>query len=107
MADPNQPPTGGSNKGESVYCFNPWLEASFGPGVLPDSKGGVYKGKPVKNNVGEQTNCMSCHAQANFNPSGIQGAPDYTGDRYIDLGSPQFKGTLQVDFAWSIPGNAK
>jgi len=65
-------------------------------------------GKPVKtpNDVGAQTNCMSCHGQANWNPNNVANAPDYTGDRYIDMNSPQFKGTLKVDFLWSIPGNA-
>ena len=33
-------------------------------------------------------------------------APKYTADRYIDLTGPQFKGTLKVDFLWSIPDNA-
>jgi len=107
MLDPNEKPRGGTGKGESVYCFNPWLEAGFGPDVLSDSKPGVYKGKPVKNDVGDQTNCMSCHAQANFAPSTVTTGPGYTGDRYVDLAGPEFKGTLQVDFAWSIPNNAK
>lgn len=104
---PPQPDTGGQNKGESVYCFNPYLEAGFGPGDLPDSIPGQYAGKTVKNNVGVQTNCMSCHAAANFNPKNIPGAPNYSGDRYVDLKDPRFKGTLSVDFLWSIPGNAK
>ncbi len=107
MLFPPQPNTGGTNTGNSVYAYNPWLEAGFSKSVLPDSIPGMYNGMKVPNNVGIQTNCMSCHAQANFNPNNIPNAPDYTGDRYIDLDSPQFKGTLKVDFLWSIPGNAK
>jgi hypothetical protein len=74
---------------------------------LPDSIPGKYKGQTVANNVGVQTNCMSCHAAANFNPKNLTTAPNYSGDRYLGLNDPRFKGTLQVDFLWSIPGNAK
>ena len=83
---PPQPAAGGSNTGESVYCFNPCLEAPFGPSILPNSlPGSTKKGsKLVKtaNNVGSHTNCMSCHEMAKFP------APDtlsYTGDRYVDI----------------------
>ncbi len=107
MKNPPQPDTGGQNEGNSVYSYNPWLEAGFSKSVLPDSEPGTYDGNPVPNNVGMQTNCMSCHANANYNPKGIPTAPAYTGDRYVDLNSPQFDGTLQVDFLWSIPGNAQ
>lgn len=107
MESPPQPDTGGKNVGNSVYCYNPWLEAGFGPGDLPDSQSGTYNGQSVKNDVGMQTNCMSCHAQANFNPNNVANAPDYTGDRYVDLAAPAFKGTVQIDFLWSIQGNAQ
>jgi len=114
MLQPPQPNTGGQNVGAPVYCFNPWLEAGFGPGDLPDSEPLTYQGKTLANNVGVQTNCMSCHAQANF-PSTSSGAscltnqnpPNYTGDRYVDLDSPAFKGTLKVDFLWSVADDAK
>lgn len=107
MKIPPQPNAGGRNVGNSVYSYNPWLEAGFSQAVLPDSEPGTYDGRRVPNDVGIQSNCMSCHAHANYNPSGIPTAPAYTGDRYIDLDSPQFNGTLQVDFLWSIPANAK
>lgn len=103
---PPQPDEGGQNKGDSVYCYNPYLEAGFGTSVLPDSIPGTFKGKVVSNNVGVQTNCMSCHAAASFNPKQIPTAPNYSGDRYVDLKDPRFKGTLQTDFLWSISGNA-
>lgn len=104
---PPQPNTGGQNVGESVYCYNPWLEAGFDPSVLPDSQDGMYQGKVVKNDVGVQTNCMSCHAQANYAPGTVASPPKYTGDRYVDLNGAAFTGTLKVDFLWSIPGNAQ
>ena len=108
---PPQPASGGRNQGDSLYCYNPYLEAPFDASVLPDSQPGMtkIKGQPVKtaNDVGVQTNCMSCHEQANFNPNNVKPAPDYTGDRYVDLTGPAFNGVLKVDFLWSIPGNAK
>jgi hypothetical protein len=111
MEFPPQPNTGGKNAGESIYCFNPYLEAPFDPSDLPDSIPGMttVANKQVKtpNNVGSQTNCMSCHGRANYNPNNVSTAPNYSGDRYVDLDDPAFKGTLKVDFLWSIPGNAK
>ncbi|MFP2927736.1 hypothetical protein ACLESO_21565 [Pyxidicoccus sp. 3LG] len=116
MLQPPQPNTGGKNVGAPVYCFNPWLEAGFGPSDLPDSEPLEYGGQTLANNVGVQTNCMSCHAQANFPEPKSHGQapcltnqdpPAYTGDRYVDLDSPDFKGTLKVDFLWSIADTAK
>lgn len=107
MLNPPQPKTGGENVGNSVYAYNPWLEAPFSPADLPDSEPGKYDGRIVPNNVGIQTNCMSCHGNANYAPATKTDAPNYTGDRYIDLESPKFSGTLQVDFLWSLPQNAK
>ncbi|MFD0893906.1 hypothetical protein KBB96_10825 [Luteolibacter ambystomatis] len=104
---PSPPYVGGDNKGNSIYAYNPWLEAGFGPSDLPDSIPGTYNGQPVQNNYGVQSNCMSCHGAANYNPNNVSTAPDYSGDRYISLGDPRFSGTLKVDFLWSLPGNAK
>lgn len=107
MVAPVQPYVGGKNAGESVYAYNPWLEAGFGPSDLPDSIPGTFKGKKVQNNFGVQTNCMSCHGAANYTSASSPTAPGYSGDRYIDLNDPRFKKTLKADFLWSIPGNAK
>lgn len=108
---PPQTSTGGSNVGETVYCYNPYLEAPFPSAVLPDSQPGTTRmnGKIVKtaNNVGVQTNCMSCHEQANYNPNKISSAPRYTGARYVDLNSPAFNGVLKVDFLWTISDDAQ
>lgn len=108
MVDPPQPNTGGSNTGNSVYCYNPWLEAGFIPENLPDSQPGMYNGMPASNDFGVQTNCMSCHAQARWptNPNSTRNNPFYTGDQYIDIDGAPFNGTLKLDFAWSIQGNA-
>jgi hypothetical protein len=46
---------------------------------------------------------MSCHVRANYNPNNLATAPRYSGARYTDLDDPQFSGTLQVDFLWSLP----
>jgi len=104
---PADPYVGDSNTGNSVYAYNPYLEARFGPGDLPDSKDGMSNGQKVANNVGTQTNCMSCHGSANYNPANLSAAPNYTGDRHVNLNDPRFQGTLQVDFLWSLPDNAQ
>ena len=112
MVNPPQPATGGKNEGDSVYAYNPWLEAGFSSCVLPDSK------PAGTNDVGIQTNCMSCHLQAQYpvpepkgphisNPRCSAPTTVYTGDRYISLDDPEFKDTLQVDFLWSIADDAK
>jgi hypothetical protein len=104
MLTPATPLNGGGEKGKPIFVFNPWLEAGFGPDVLADSKPWTFDGKMYDNKFGMQTNCMSCHAQANFGTK--TNPPGYTADRYIDLAGPQFKGFLKVDFLWSIPDNA-
>ncbi|NES23791.1 MAG: hypothetical protein F6K41_33955 [Symploca sp. SIO3E6] len=101
MVNQPQPKIGGTNTGESVYAYNPWLEAGFTPDHLPASK-------PNTNNVGIQSNCMSCHIQARYSKALIKAEdqdrinPYYTGDQYISLDDPSFKDTLQLDFLWSL-----
>jgi hypothetical protein len=104
MTAPGQPNVGGQNAGSAIYAFNPYLEARFGPSSLPDSlPGDGPSGQPAANNVGVNCNCMSCHVRANYNPNNLATAPRYSGARYTDLDDPQFQGTLQVDFLWSLP----
>jgi hypothetical protein len=102
--DPPRSYLGKPNVAESVYCYNPYIETLLPSRKLPASKPGVYLGRPVANNVGVQTNCMSCHAQACFPILPLPGFifPLYTGDQDIDLNGPQFQGKLKVDFLWSI-----
>jgi hypothetical protein len=108
MLIPDPPYVGGGNVGAAVYAYNPWFEARFSPKDLPDSLAGSDpNGQPATNNHGVQSNCMSCHAQASYNPRGLATAPRFTGARYVDLSDPQFVGTLQVDFLWSIARHAR
>ena len=108
MLLPDQPQVRGENRGAAVYAYNPWIEARFSPADLPDSLPGQDpNGQPATNNFGVQTNCMSCHAQANYNPGRLATAPRFAGARYVDLADPAFAGTLQVDFLWSIARHAK
>jgi hypothetical protein len=104
MVTPGQPNVGGTNTGNAVYAYNPYLEARFGPSNLPDSQMGYSPaGQSASNNVGVECNCMSCHARASYNPGNLSTAPKYSGARYTDLNDPQFAGTLQVDLLWSLP----
>jgi hypothetical protein len=108
LLTPDQPYVGGENTGVPVYAYNPWIEARFGPADLPDSQPlPDASGRMLANNVGVQTNCMSCHIRATYNPNLRATAPRFAGARYTDLGDAQFVGTLQVDFLWSLPRNAQ
>ncbi len=105
---PDQPYVGGENSGAPVYAYNPWIEARFGPDDLPDSQPLVdAAGRVIANNVGVQTNCLSCHIRASYNPNLRATAPRFAGARYTDLGDAQFVGTLQVDFLWAIARHAR
>ena len=108
MLTPDQPYVGGENAGTPVYAYNPWIEARLGPAELPDSSPGLDPhGGATGNNFGVQTNCMSCHVRANYNPNLRATAPRFSGARYTDLGDAQFVGTLQVDFLWSLARHAQ
>lgn len=108
LLSPDQPYVGGENIGTAVYAYNPYIEARFAANDLPDSRPGFDPlGNPAANNVGVQTNCMSCHVQATYNPRRLATAPRFAGARYVDLGAAEFTGTLQVDFLWSLPRHAK
>lgn len=97
MVWPNQPITGGSDKGaRPIIAFNPYLEGGFGKDVFA-----------LKNNFrpdfqyGMQTNCMSCHAT-----SAMTNDNRYCTDMYIDMmDTALFKNKVKLDFAWSIQGN--
>jgi len=108
MLSPEQPNVRGANVGLAVYTYNPWLEARFAPADLPDSLPGYGpSGQAADNNYGVETNCMSCHGRANYNPGLLATAPRYSGSRYVDLNDPQFAGTLQLDFLWSLAKHAR
>jgi len=104
--EPDQPYAGGNNVGTSIYAFNPYLEAGFGTSTFYEIAKVQTNGKTVVNNVGVRTNCMSCHALANFNPgNAVPTGPGYIGNTYIDMEGARFKGVLKLDFLWSIQGN--
>jgi hypothetical protein len=46
-------------------------------------------------------------AQANYHPARLPTAPRFAGARHVDPSEPQFYGTLQVDFLWSIARHAR
>lgn len=142
MVNPSQPNTGGSNAQtktepvkESIYAYNPYLEAGFGAAtfdVAPtnaNNTGGndtirkyypegyqnvgavrisdkVYEGGKL-NRVGIESNCMSCHSQARmYNVSTLaESYQYYLTDQYVDLDAPYFNSSVVLDFAWSIQGN--
>lgn len=96
MVTPDQPTFGGTDKGASpVICYNPYLEAGFGPSVFQ------FKNKWRPDfEYGVQTNCPSCHALAT-----ASGKLGYSTDQYIDMENPAFVNEVQLDFAWSVQGN--
>lgn len=106
MIDPVQPYTGGNNIGTPVYAFNPYLEASFNNrfGTGPVAPAGLVRTPlgMVSDSVGTQTNCMTCHAQANYATATDKNHPGYQADTYIDMNGPQFRGRLKTDFLWSV-----
>jgi hypothetical protein len=107
MVDPPQPITGGKNVGQPVIGYNPHLEAGFDPATFQISR--PINGK-IRNEYGVQTNCMSCHGLAAYDPKVNYADPaanrekPYAADFYLDLNNPLFNGKLKLDFAWSILG---
>ncbi|MEO4006587.1 hypothetical protein [Flavobacterium sp. CAU 1735] len=97
MVWPNQPITGGTNKGvRSIISFNPYLEGSFGPNVFTGDNNQLNPNFQY----GVQTNCMSCHALASVTGS------VYTTDQYIDMKDmSRFRNQVLLDFAWSVQSN--
>ena len=100
MVIPNQPITGGTNKGVRVlYSYNPYLEGGFaglGPDTTFQKASPLIKGNPY----GVQTNCMTCHALATSDDESF-----YETDQYVDMNDKFFKNKVQLDFAWSLHDN--
>jgi hypothetical protein len=110
MVFPVQPDVGGQSVGDTIYGYNPYLEAGFGPGVFTGSNSYVTNNKGVKiaTDAGVRTNCMSCHVYASVTASDpCQSTTPYSGDAYVSLDDPAFKGQLKVDFAWSVQQNVQ
>jgi len=102
MVSPAQPPSGGNNVGVPVIAYNPHLEAPFDVSTFTIFRpiNGV-----VELTFGVESNCMTCHAMANYaeQPVGL----DYGTDFYIGRDDPAFINSVQTDFLWSIPDDAK
>jgi hypothetical protein len=106
MLRPNQPISGGSNNPSlrPVLGYSPYLEAPFNAATF--SVANTYN---PSYQYGVQTNCMSCHAMASFNP--VTYNPDsppfrYSTDQYINMSDTAlFNNNVQMDFAWSILAN--
>jgi hypothetical protein len=108
MVFPVQPDVGGQSVGDTIYGYNPYLEAGFGPGVFTGSNSFVTnsKGVKVQTDAGVRTNCMSCHVYASVTASDpCQSTTPYSGDAYVSLDDPAFKDQLKLDFAWSVQSN--
>lgn len=103
-----------------VYALNPYIEGTFTEaGVFPnqscilkaysDESGKMHdysKQFYAKNTDGITSNCMSCHSQAAYpaRPFTSAGA-NFFADQYINRNAPWFKGSVQLDFLWSLyPG---
>ena len=96
MVTPPQPIMEGKNVGASVYGYNPYLEAGFGPDTFGISR--PINGT-INNTTGIQTNCMTCHNMAAYSKTSQQ---PYASDFYMSLSDPIFKGKLKTDFSWTI-----
>lgn len=108
MVGPAQPVTGGASVGQPHIAYNPHLEAGFGTNVFQVHRPikSDQPGQPDFNGTyGVQTNCMTCHNLATFNP-GKAGGTGYGTDFYMSITDPIFDGLLRTDFAWSIPDDA-
>lgn len=116
MVAPAQPIVGGQNVGTSVIAYNPHLEAGFDgdpSSFIPPRRIKGPQGEVV-NRYGVQTNCMTCHGLAAYQPKAqyfdqdgkkINREKPYGTDFYMSLNDPIFDGKLKLDFAWSILGN--
>lgn len=126
LVTPAQPYNGGSGTdATSLYAYNPYLEASFGPTDDPptfaQANDTIRQHYPISyqevggtlNKWGMETNCMACHGQARYLHSiSPPAVPDslglwqlYITDQYFALDAPYFKNSVKLDFTWSIRGN--
>lgn len=101
MVLPAQPVEGGENVGEPLAAYNPHLEAPFPPSVFSIKR--PINGTQITE-YGVQSNCMTCHAMANYGGSSTK--LGYGADFYIGRDDPAFIDSVQTDFLWSIPDTA-
>ncbi len=112
MVAPAQPVNGGQNIGASVIGYNPHLEAGFDPATFQVFRT-INAGDPgheITNRYGVETNCMTCHGFAFYDPTvdysnGGNREKPYAPDFYLARDDSLLTGKLQLDFAWSILGS--
>lgn len=85
--------------GAPVTCYNPWLEAGLSAEALPGSTSWTWKGTKYAPRRGVETNCMSCHALAAWDPKGTADLRP-TAARAVELTPPA--GGVRLDFLWSV-----
>jgi hypothetical protein len=91
VTPPNDP------NGKQDLCYNPYLETAL--------TGLDNKDQSITNGVGIETNCMTCHRAAVWNPSNDN--PPYAIDFYLDPANPKwFDGVTKTEFSWATQSNA-
>ena len=101
MLAPAQPINGGQNVGALLAAYNPHLEAGFAPSTFQMQPTVQTPSGPVVTKYGVQSNCMTCHGIANYDPKSV-GTNTYGSDFYIARDDSFFDGKLLLEFAWSI-----
>ncbi|MDX8391323.1 MAG: hypothetical protein R8K53_01985 [Mariprofundaceae bacterium] len=119
MVSPAQPITKGQSVGSSLIAYNPHLEAGFDKGTFQIVRAidDTEADKPIINEYGVQSNCMTCHNLAQYKPNvaknyytenqGANRQKPYGTDYYMSLDDNALDGALKLDFSWSILGNLK
>jgi hypothetical protein len=114
MVSPAQPIIGGENSGSPVIGYNPHLEAGFDPATFQIIRAINGANGPIIHEYGVQTNCMSCHNLAMYNPKtnyvvdqGANTEKPYGTDFYMSITDEVFNNSLKLDFSWAILGNLK
>ncbi|VTS03671.1 Uncharacterized protein OS=Sinorhizobium meliloti (strain SM11) GN=SM11_chr0905 PE=4 SV=1 [Gemmata massiliana] len=80
--------TDGNPNSLPLVCYNPYLEAGFGNNVFDP---------PFKNQLGIESNCMSCHRAAAWPGSTAL----YVSNGLVKPGDPVFfTGNTKADFVW-------
>lgn len=111
MVSPAQPIIGGENSGSPVIGYNPHLEAGFDPATFQIIRAINGSNGPIVHEYGVQTNCMTCHNLAMYNPSKnykVDSTEDpYATDFYMSITDEVFNNSLKLDFSWAILGSLK
>jgi hypothetical protein len=91
VTPPNDP------KGAQHLCYNPYLETAL--------SGLDNKDQSSTSGVGVQTNCMTCHRAAVWNPTNDN--PPYAIDFFLDPANPTwFANVTKTEFSWATQSNA-